>query len=177
MQTFSEVMDYLEQQISELNPSQMQQISRNIVDDFLQKLPKDWEKTELECEQPMYVILADLLKQADWDFEAIKEPLKALDSIVEEMGDEYPADTDFLPITLLNMVFFIQQIYHSKRRSKKLTLAFLNLIEQYLSVADYFADRAGVDSDENFQIQDDKWLSYPLIRQAFEQLEDWVGNA
>lgn len=33
MQAFSKVMDYVEQQISELNPSQMQKISRNIVDD------------------------------------------------------------------------------------------------------------------------------------------------
>lgn len=176
MQAFSEAIDNFEQLASQLNLAQIQVLNRKIIDNFLQQLPDDWEKTELKIEQPYLLKLAELLREPNWNFKEIGNQLQALDNIADKMED-YPADMDFLPITLLNMIFFTQQIANCKRTSKKLKTAFLNLIEQYLNVADYVADNAGVDADENFTIQDDKWLSYPLIKQAVEQLMTWINDS
>lgn len=168
MQNFNDTMDYVEEQISELNPNQINILSRKIVDNFLQKLPPDWEKTELEIEQPIYLKIADLLKQPIWDFEAIEEQLQALDEIADNMED-YPADTDFLPMTLFTMSAILPQLNDDEKEAEELQDILLDLVEQYLNIADYFASEVSAVNDAN-------WLNHPVINQAFEQLQSWIND-
>lgn len=168
MQTFTEAMAYLETQISDLSSSQIHSLTRKIVDDFLQKLPKDWEKTELEAEQPIYLKLADLLKKTTWDFDEIEQHLQALDEIAENMED-YPADTDFLPMTLSTMSAILSQLIGNEQDDDDLQDIFFDLVEEYLNIADYFAN-------ETSPINEKKWFNYPIIKQAFDQIMAWIND-
>lgn len=175
MKTFTEVMSYFEQQVTDFEKPQSLYLSQLIVNDFLVKLPKDWEKTELEEEQPHLLKIAELLKQKNWDFIAINSELLALDDIMYEMDEDYPADMDLLPITLLNMRDLVTVFEEEQEMQFLYPQTASLLIEQYLNVADYFADIEGCEKNPNFSLDDTDWLNYPLIKQAFNQLNDWIS--
>lgn len=171
MKTYDDIFDYFLSQVDTFTPNQLVDICRFLIAEIAHNITDDFMQYELEEEQIPLTKLHQALLQPDLQKQNITNILAELDDIVEEYGDDYPADMEMETMTLINIASayrnLLDTIEQDSNDKASINADAIFAISTYLDFLDYQAS-------EFDDINTENWGNYPVIKQGIEKLHTYL---
>lgn len=178
MKSYQDVENYLTQKVVDLSHEKSLIIAEWIIRQIVQAIPDNFAENELEEEQPLLQNLKNAFDEEHWDLQNIHQILMDLQDVMDNYGDDYPADMEFIPVTLI----VVGEYYADMKKlfddnTEMLTQDFISeslvaIIYKYLDVLDYYQDMNNPDE----MIDNDIWATYPIIQKGVQSLQTKIDE-
>ena len=149
-------------------PRQLELFSRAVITAIDADMPANNFDQELPEEQPHYQRLRQLLRAGDWDVSRMGVELDALSAIVEQWGDDYPADTDSENLSLLVALDAWRNLQSCTEAAQQQACA-EQIADQFMDIAD-----SNANDGHSASVELAHWLEHPRIAGAFLRLKNWL---
>lgn len=173
MQSYSEVENYFVNKLKKFTTHQLSDVVKFIIKKMVVAIPDDFAEDELDEEMLLLNQLHQTLLKDELNKAKIKQLLDGLDEIVENYGDDYPADMNSLPISLIDMASSycdIDDELSQDNANRHIVIKNAkSVIFSYLDFLDYQAS-------EFDEIELDNWANYPIIKQGICALDDYLNQ-
>lgn len=171
MKSYQDVLDYFIGKVDKFNFNQLVNICTFIINKIAPQIPDDFMQYELDEEQEPLARLHQLLLASNLQKQNISDVLKELDNILQEYGDDYPADMEMETMTLIELAQaycnLLDVIEQNVNDTLSINTQMVSVISTYLDFLDYQASEL-----DDVYTQD--WTTYPVIKQGVQELDDYL---
>lgn len=172
MKNYKEVESYFINKINNSSFDKIMAICHFMIAKIVENISNDFVDNALEEEQPLLINLHQSLSKSSPIKQELIQIIDELDNIVEQYGDDYPADMDFYPLSLITVANCYCQICTMIEKD----IIDNNINENAISILLTYLDFLDFEQSETDGVDTKIWATYPKIKNGIQALNDLFEN-
>lgn len=168
LQSYKDFHTFLTLQIQGLTTHQAKKLTELLLLNFLENLSNDFYQKELPSQKPYFEALYQEVKIPidKWNLIDIKKNIKYIDQIIEDMGDDYPADMDSTALNFLILLDDYLKINRMRVHQK--------ILSKVIDFTVIYFDWVDSELEETADIE--TWATHSEIRPAIHKFIGFLEN-